>query len=136
MKFGIYLAFVFLMTGSCSSRNETPQPEDYGTGEEENGNASAPTRTAEVEALRNTATFHTVLIKQMKFDPDKLNLHKGDTVLWINKDITDHDVTEETKRRWTSSTLATGKSWMKVISEDADYFCSIHVVMKGKLVVE
>ena len=86
--------------------------------------------------LKNTSSFHTIEIKQMKFQPSELRLHKGDTVLWINKDITDHDVTEETKKAWTSSKLPMGKSWSKVVEESADYFCSMHVVMKGKLIVE
>ena len=86
--------------------------------------------------IKNTSSFHTIEIKQMKFQPNELKLHKGDTVLWINKDITDHDVTEETKKAWTSSKLPMGKSWSKVIEESANYFCSMHVVMKGKLIVE
>ncbi len=87
-------------------------------------------------ALKNTSSFHTIEIKQMKFQPNELKLHKGDTVLWINKDITDHDVTEETKKAWTSSKLPMGKSWSMIVEESADYFCSLHVVMKGKLIVE
>jgi len=98
------------------------------------------TPTAENEkpefALKNTSSFHTIEIKEMKFQPDQLKLHKGDTVLWINRDITDHDVTEQTKKAWTSSKLSMGDSWSKVVTESADYFCSLHVVMKGKLIVQ
>jgi plastocyanin len=80
--------------------------------------------------------YHVVVIRGMEFQPPELLLHKGDTVVWINCDITNHDVTEETRHAWHSSPLATTQSWMKVVSESADYFCSIHVVMKGKLRVE
>jgi plastocyanin len=72
----------------------------------------------------------------MKFEPAELKLHKGDTVLWINKDITEHDITEEVGKKWSSSKIPVNKSWYKVVKESADYFCSIHVVMKGKLLVE
>lgn len=136
MKSSIYLVFAFLLISGCSSKKEKPQVEDYGNRQEETEQASVPTEIDKEVALKNTATFHTVVIKQMKFEPTELNLHKGDTVLWINKDITDHDVTEETKKAWTSSKLAVGKSWIKVVNESADYYCSIHVVMKGKLVVD
>lgn len=80
---------------------------------------------------------HTVEIKQMKFQPEFLNVQKGDTVVWINKDIGAHDVTEEPNKAWTSSAMPSGKSWSLVVTKSADYYyCSIHVVMKGKLVVE
>ena len=133
----VLVACIFI-SGCNSSTNKESQlgdaddypdlaKEEHATTPAENGNSDL--------ALRNTVTFHTIEIRQMKFQPDELRLHKGDTVLWINKDITDHDVTEETNKTWTSSRLSTGKSWSKVITESADYFCSLHVVMKGKLIV-
>jgi plastocyanin len=79
---------------------------------------------------------HTVEIKQMKFEPAILNVHKGDEVIWINKDIVDHDVTEENKKTWTSSKLPMGASWRMVVTKSELYYCSIHVVMKGKIIVD
>ena len=79
---------------------------------------------------------YNVEIKQMQFQPAELALQKGDTVIWINHDIVTHDVTEEKSKLWTSGPLAPGKSWSLVVTEGADYFCSIHVVMKGKLIVQ
>ena len=136
MKSIIYLVFVFLLLSGCSPKKENPQVEDYGSMQEEKASTSVPLAKVEAEALKNTATFHTVLIKQMKFEPTELKLHNGDTVLWINKDITDHDITEEVSKKWSSSKIPVNKSWSMVVKESADYFCSIHVVMKGKLLVE
>ena len=79
---------------------------------------------------------YTVEIKQMKFQPAELLVQKGDTVIWINRDIVAHDVTEEPGKAWTSSLIPPGKSWSLVVTQSADYYCSIHVVMKGKLIVE
>ena len=79
---------------------------------------------------------HTVEIKQMKFQPADLIVQKGDTVVWINNDIVAHDVTEESSKAWTSSLIPIGKSWSLVVTQSADYYCSIHVVMKGKLIVQ
>ena len=79
---------------------------------------------------------YNVEIKQMQFQPAELTLQKGDTVVWTNHDIVAHDVTEETGKLWTSGPLAPGKSWSLVVTESADYYCSIHVVMKGKLIVQ
>lgn len=77
---------------------------------------------------------HIIEIKGMTFQPDELTVNKGDTVIWINKDIIMHDVTEENKT-WASPSLASESSWKKVVTKNSDYYCSIHVVMKGKLTV-
>ena len=79
---------------------------------------------------------HIVEIKAMKFQPAELSLKKGDTVMWVNRDIVAHDVTEELSKAWTSSAMASGGSWSLVVDKSAEYFCSIHVVMKGRLLVK
>jgi plastocyanin len=74
-------------------------------------------------------------IKKMQFTPSELTIHAGDTVVWINNDLTNHCITEIHKG-WTSSTLVPGKYWQKVIKKTTDYYCALHLVMKGKIVVE
>lgn len=78
---------------------------------------------------------YTIEIKEMRFQPDDLQVHVGDTVEWINKDLVAHDITEEVNKEWSSGPLNAGKSWDLVVTKSANYFCSIHVVMKGKLEV-
>lgn len=78
-------------------------------------------------------TVHTVEIKGMKFEPALLIVEKGDSVIWVNKDIVAHDVTEETTEVWSSSKLTSGKSWGMTITKDFDYICNLHKVMQGKL---
>ena len=80
-------------------------------------------------------TTHTVTIFQMKFDPANLKVKKGDKVVWINKDIVPHDVTEEINKKWTSKPLQKDEKWSKVINEDIAYFCSLHQVMKGTITI-
>jgi plastocyanin len=141
LRYGFFVLFIFFLMNSCNSttNNDTPtvQAEEYPEFIKNESLTAPVTENVKLDStLKNTSSFHTVEIKQMKFQPNELKLHKGDTVLWINKDITDHDVTEETKKAWTSSKLPIGKSWSKVVEESANYFCSLHVVMKGKLIVE
>jgi plastocyanin len=81
------------------------------------------------------AKYHLVEICQMKFIPADLVVSPGDTVEWINRDITNHDVTEQQSRLWHSPPLSPGKSWKKVMRESAAYYCSIHLVMKGNVSV-
>ena len=81
------------------------------------------------------AKSYTVEIIGMKYQPDVLRVHKGDTVIWINNDIVPHDVTEENKA-WASPLMMPGDSWQKVITKSEAYYCSIHLVMKGEVIVE
>ena len=111
-----FLCFVFLIY-SCTSAPEKSVPE---------------TPVAE----KTIPKVYTVEIKEMKFQPAELEVQKGDTIVWINRDIVAHDVTEQPNKAWTSSPLTTGQSWSMVATQSADYYCSIHVVMKGKLVVK
>lgn len=89
------------------------------------------------EAPKGT-TGHTparvdVSIKQMKFHPDSVHVHRGDTVVWTNDDVVDHDVTAIPDSAWQSPLLHPGDRWTHVVQEGGDYFCSIHVVMRGVL---
>jgi plastocyanin len=79
---------------------------------------------------------HTVEIAQMKFNPSVIYVNKGDSVVFINNGFVDHDITETKNHRWTSSVLPAGESWRMVATQSSDYYCSIHVVMKGKIVVK
>jgi plastocyanin len=94
----------------------------------ENGSGQTHQKTA--------AKAHIVLIQQMKFDPAVLTVSAGDTVTWINKDIFDHNVTEQEKNLWMSDVLSPGKTWSKVVKQNATYYCVLHPVMKGSLVIE
>jgi plastocyanin len=104
---GIFMLFSIFLFGSCSNVPE-----------------------------KITHRSFVVEIKEMKFMPAELQAQVGDTVTWINKDLVAHDVTEETNNGWNSSPLAMGKSWSMVVQKSSDYYCSIHVVMKGKIVVQ
>ncbi len=78
---------------------------------------------------------HTVKILQMKFQPEELWVNKDDTVLFVNEDLVAHDVTQQPSSSWTSGRLEKGAQWKYVVSENVDYYCSLHKVMAGKLLV-
>lgn len=79
---------------------------------------------------------HTVEIASMEFQPAELTVNKGDTVIFLNKDMVAHDITEDQTKAWSSSTLPPGQSYRLVITQSARYYCSIHPVMKGKIVIK
>jgi len=119
MVVNIFLVFVL---NSCS----TP---------EERGRLPGDTST-NVSSTTSAHKVYSVEIKDMKFHPGEITVHKGDTIVWINHDMVTHCVTEENTKAWTSSNIAAGNSWMMVVQSGADYFCAIHQVMKGKILVE
>lgn len=79
---------------------------------------------------------YTVEIKQMQFQPAQLEVKKGDTVMFVNHDIVMHNVTEQTNKSWASPTLQNDSSWKWVATQSADYYCTLHPVMKGKVTVK
>jgi plastocyanin len=87
------------------------------------------------ERIVSKPRSYTVQIKQMQFQPAELTVHAGDTVVFVNHDMVAHDVTEETRKAWASGPMPTGASWKMVATDDADYYCSIHAVMKGKILL-
>ncbi len=81
----------------------------------------------------SAAKTHVVEIRSMKFQPAQLKVNEGDSVLFINKDIVIHDVTEQSNKRWKSAPLNTGDNYKIIVMQSADYYCSIHPIMKGKI---
>ncbi len=79
---------------------------------------------------------YTVNIHLMKFIPDTIQIYPGDTLLFTNNDIVDHNVTDFPGLKWASPTLKSGDSWTYVPAGSGTYFCSIHQVMKGEIVIK
>lgn len=104
------------------------------------GSCSSPSAEAKTKSKTETEdtvqAIHIVEIAQMKFSPAELTVKKGDKVIFVNHDMVTHDVTEEKNKAWSSSLIATDQSWVWIATESSSYFCSIHPVMKGKIIVE
>jgi plastocyanin len=77
----------------------------------------------------------TIVISDMRFQPSEINVQRGDTIIWINHDLVSHCVTE-TGKEWSSSIIPAGGSWKLAVTKNSDYFCAIHPVMKGRIVVK
>lgn len=88
------------------------------------------------DKVESKAITHEVVISKMNFSPETISIKKGDTVIFNNQDPVAHDITEEKTKAWTSSKLEPGQTWSLVVSESADYYCSLHQVMKGRILVE
>jgi plastocyanin len=78
----------------------------------------------------------TVKIHMMQFTPSEITVNKGDTVIWINKDLVPHTVKSYVANEFYSDTINVGKTWKKSITDSISYFCTIHPTMDGKIIVK
>lgn len=71
----------------------------------------------------------------MKFVPAEIIVASGDKVIFVNKDMVIHNVTEE-KKSWASPTIAPKESWTYTAKSSLAYYCSLHPMMKGRIKVK
>lgn len=80
----------------------------------------------------------SVSISDFAFSPSTLIVSIGDTVIWTNEDSAPHTVTSDSGSELNSATLSNGQTYSHIFSTagEYDYHCSIHSMMKGKIIVE
>jgi plastocyanin len=80
---------------------------------------------------------HTVVIRELKFQPTVLTVKVGDTVEWKNDDIVPHTATSTKPKKFDSGILPVGSSWKYVVTKRGTYFytCTLHPNMKATLIV-
>jgi plastocyanin len=83
------------------------------------------------------AASYVVTIEQMRFDPPSVTVHRGDSIVWINKDLVAHTVSADAKD-FASGSIAPGASWRYTAGKPGRhaYTCEFHPVMHGTLTVE
>lgn len=87
--------------------------------------------------LLSTASLprrHVVDIRGFQFQPQRVMVAPGDTIVWINRDIVPHTVTAS-GGTWRSHQLEEGQSWEIVVEQNGPltYFCEFHPHMTGEL---
>ena len=108
-----------------------PALASYGCGEAESAGKKSINISQSAKPVH-----HRVEIKQMMFVPADLVVNSGDTITFINLDMVEHDVTEQKEKKWASPKLTTGMQFTRVFHESTSYFCSIHPVMTGRIIIE
>jgi plastocyanin len=80
------------------------------------------------------AQTHTVTIEGMRFQPEDLTVHVGDTIVWTNKDVSAHTATAA--GTFDSRQIdANGGTWRypPAAAGDLPYICDLHPTMKAML---
>jgi plastocyanin len=92
---------------------------------------------AYAHAAPSAPTVHTIMIDGMRFIPQTVEVKRGDTVVWRNKDPFPHTATA-TGGGPASPSIATGASWTYKAAKRGSYpyLCTLHTTMTGLLVVK
>jgi plastocyanin len=79
---------------------------------------------------------HVVTIENLQFSPRVLTIRRGDSVVWLNKDIFPHTATADAKS-FDSQAIAANSSWTYKADHAGSfsYGCSYHPTMRATLVV-
>jgi plastocyanin len=80
---------------------------------------------------------HTVTIEGMRFQPQTLTVSRGDTIVWVNKDVVPHTATSKAGG-FDSKTIQVEGSWEYTAGTKGEfaYICAFHPVMKATLRVQ
>ena len=78
-----------------------------------------------------------VTIDAFQFMPERIEVKKGTTVTFINKDATPHTVSPESGALFAGGRLLAGESRKVTFKERGiqDFFCELHTTMRGKVIV-
>ena len=81
--------------------------------------------------------IHRVIIEGTRFVPETLTVHRGDRVVWVNKDPFPHTVTGRSGG-FDSHSIAPDAAWRYVAGKAGTfpYVCTFHPTMTGTLVVK
>src|SRR3954466_14564007 len=93
----------------------------------------------EKDKKEDKAKTQDVKIKDMAFDPEKLEIKTGETVKWTNEDDRDHTVTCKQKEGgFKSGNLGNGDTFEQKFEKAGkySYTCSYHPRMKGTVTVK
>lgn len=94
-------------------------------------------RAGPAASERSEPKTHTVTIEGMRFQPERLTVARGDTIVWVNKDLVAHTATSKAGR-FDSQTIETAKSWKLTARTKGEfpYVCTFHPTMKAMLDVK
>lgn len=80
---------------------------------------------------------YTIVVENMRFDPQTLTVKSGDRITWLNKDLFPHTASADGKA-FDSRGIAPNASWTWVVRKPGSYSyaCAFHTTMKGTVIVQ
>ena len=85
---------------------------------------------------RSKLQTHTVTMENMRFQPESVTVARGDTVVWVNKDLVPHTATSKVGG-FDSQVIPAEKSWRFTARRKGEfaYICAFHPTMTATLQV-
>ena len=79
-----------------------------------------------------------VTINSLKYSSDTIQITKGETVEWVNDDLTPHTVTSDSGGELNSGSIDVGATWRNTFNQPGTfaYFCTFHRDMRGSVIVK
>ena len=120
---------VFRNNGQNSQTSTVPSVSSTETG---SNSGTAPFPSAP------TSQTVSVDISNFAFNPPTLTVKVGTTVTWTNKDSVTHTVTSDSGTLLDSPSIPPGQSFSFTFTSSGteSYHCTIHPMMKGKIVIQ
>jgi plastocyanin len=89
------------------------------------------------ESPQRAPAAHTVVIENMQYSPAQLRVHRGERIVWVNKDLFPHTVTAAA-HAFDSGNIAANSTWAYVAGKAGEYAygCTFHPTMKGTIEVQ
>ncbi|CAN5719937.1 hypothetical protein BH23GEM10_BH23GEM10_08200 [soil metagenome] len=98
----------------------------------------AAAERARQEAERRRAELPAVRagMRNLAYQPARIEVPAGTTIIWQNNDQVEHSVTA-TDRSWDSGVIRPGETWQRTFTEPGThaFFCTPHPFMTGVIVV-
>jgi len=127
---GGYIAYAGGRIRHREFRNEAP-PKEVRAGAAAVAPAVQPAGSVAPAAVK-------VTIRSLKYSQDTIQIKTGETVEWLNDDLTPHTVTSDSGEKFDSGSIDVGATWSHTFTQPGTfaYFCTFHREMKGSLVVK
>lgn len=97
--------------------------------------ASALPLLAAGEAAAARPQVHTIVISRMQFGPVPGAIEKGDTIVWVNRDMVAHTATARNGSFDVEIQANQSRRMTLVRTGVFDFYCRYHPGMKGRLSV-
>lgn len=106
-------------------------------------NTSAPVETINTQTATTTENSvkgetYNISIKDFTFDQKTITINKGDTIVWKNIDNVPHQIQGTSLASLKGPVMGYGLTYSYTFNDAGtyDYFCVIHPMMKGTVIVK
>jgi plastocyanin len=128
---GGYIAYAGGRVRHREFRNHPPPQQSLTSGARGGAPAAQPAGSVAPPTVR-------VTIQTVKYSLERIEIRKGETVEWDNKDLTPHTVTSQSGGEFDSGSIEPDASWSHTFTQAGEfpYTCTFHPEMNGTIVVK